>query len=45
MTLSRARYHCGDCGRGFAPRDRELGMADSSLSPGALRMTGLAAPG
>jgi len=43
MTLSRAWYHCGDCGRGFAPRDRELGMADSSLSPGALRMTGLAA--
>ena len=43
MALDRAWYHCGACGHGFAPRDRELGMAGSALSPGALRMTGLAA--
>lgn len=43
MALSRAWYHCDACGHGFAPRDRELGMPGASLSPGALRMTGLAA--
>ena len=43
MALDRAWYHCAACGHGFAPRDRDLGMADSTLSPGALRMAGLAA--
>ncbi|MCY3793836.1 MAG: hypothetical protein OXG51_05600, partial [Gammaproteobacteria bacterium] len=43
MALDRAWYHCAACGHGFAPRDRELGMAGGPLSPGALRMTGLAA--
>ena len=43
MELERAWYHCGACGKGFAPRDRALGMAGSALSPAALRMTGLAA--
>ena len=43
LTLTRAWYHCGRCGRGFAPRDRELGMAGTALSPAALRMVGVAA--
>ena len=43
MRLQRAWYHCGACGKGFAPRDRALGLDGGSLSPAALRMTGLAA--
>ena len=43
MTLNRADYHCPDCGRGFCPRDRALGLEGTSLSPGATRMTGFAA--
>ena len=43
LTLERAWYHCARCGHGFAPRDRALGMAGSSLSPAVLRMVGLAA--
>ena len=38
LTLQRAYYHCAACGRGFCPRDRALGMAAGSLSPGVLRM-------
>ena len=36
-------YHCGDCGEGFCPRDRELGLEDRSLSPALVRMVGAAA--
>ena len=43
VTLERAYYHCECCGRGFFPRDRAFGMVDSTLSPGAVRMTGVAA--
>ena len=43
MTLERAYYHCPDCGGGFCPRDRALGLDGTSLSPGATRMTGFAA--
>ena len=43
LTLARAYYHCPDCGQGFFPRDRALGMARSDLSPGVTRMTGAAA--
>ena len=43
MRLWRAYYHCGFCRRGFCPRDRALGLEDTSLSPGVTRMTGLAA--
>jgi len=39
VTLSRAWYHCRDCGCGFAPRDQQLGVAGSSLSPGLAEMT------
>lgn len=41
LTLSRAYYHCAACETGFCPRDRALGLEDSSLSPGVLRMVGL----
>ena len=43
LTIERAWYHCDHCAEGFAPRDRELGLDRSSLSPAALRMTGLLA--
>ncbi len=43
MELVRAWYHCDACGRGFAPRDRELGFGDGGLSPAVLRMVGSAA--
>lgn len=41
LTLQRAYYHCAACGHGFFPRDRGLGMAHTSLSPGVTRMVGL----
>jgi hypothetical protein len=43
VTLRRAWYHCAACGRGFAPRDAELGMAGTSLSPGLTAMNDKAA--
>ncbi len=41
LQLERAYYHCAHCERGSCPRDRALGLVDSSLSPGVLRMVGL----
>ena len=41
LTLARAYYACASCGAGFCPRDRALGVADASLSPGVLRLVGL----
>ena len=43
ITLTRAWYHCESCAAGFAPRDRALGLTRQSLSPAALRMTGITA--
>ena len=43
MRLERAYYHCPVCNAGFHPRDRALGIDGASLSPGVVRMTGLAA--
>ena len=43
VTLSRAWYHCGDCGHGLAPRDAELGVAGQTMSPGLARMNDRAA--
>ena len=40
LTLARAYYHCAACDAGFCPRDRALGLVDTSLSPGVLRMVG-----
>ncbi len=42
IELERAWYHCEHCHTGFSPRDRALGLEGTSLSPAALRMTGLA---
>lgn len=38
LKLQRAYYHCSSCGQGFCPRDRQLGLADTSLSPAVTRM-------
>ena len=40
LRLERAYYHCSSCGQGFCPRDRQLGLENSSLSPALTRMTG-----
>ena len=42
LALRRAWYHCTECRRGLAPRDQQLGVAGSSLSPGLTEMTALA---
>ena len=41
MTLARAYYHCDSCKAGFCPRDRALGLLDTTLSPALTRMVGL----
>ena len=38
VTVSRAWYHCAQCGHGQAPRDAELGVAGVSMSPGLAAM-------
>ena len=43
VTLTRAWYHCGQCGHGLAPRDAGLGVAGESMSPGLAAMTDRAA--
>ena len=43
LTLSRAYYPCEPCAAGFCPRDRALGLLDTSLSPAATRMVGKSA--
>ena len=43
VTLRRAWYHCAECKHGFAPRDAELGVAGTSLSPGLAAMNDIAA--
>ena len=43
ITLERAYYYCATCRTGFCPRDRALGMAQTSCSPAVTRMVGLAA--
>src|SRR6516165_12087186 len=40
LRLERAYYHCSSCGHGCCPRDRQLGMENTSLSPALTRMTG-----
>jgi hypothetical protein len=42
-ALTRAWYHCAICGHGLAPRDAELGVAGSSMSPGLTAMNDQAA--
>jgi hypothetical protein len=43
VTLTRAWYHCAECGHGLAPRDAELGVAGASISPGLAAMNDRAA--
>jgi hypothetical protein len=43
VTLNRAWYHCAECGHGLAPRDGELGVTGTSLSPGLAAMNDKAA--
>ena len=43
VTVTRAWYHCPECGHGLAPRDAELGTAGTSMSPGLAAMNDLAA--
>jgi hypothetical protein len=38
VQVTRAWYHCRGCERGFAPRDEQLGVAGTSLSPGLAEM-------
>jgi len=41
VELDRSYYHCGRCGKGFAPRDEELDVEATQYSPGVRRMTAL----
>lgn len=41
LQLERAYYHCANCGQGFCPRDRALGLEQGSLSPAVQRMVAL----
>ena len=43
VTVTRAWYHCAECGHGLAPRDAELGVAGASMSPGLAAMNDTAA--
>ena len=43
VTVTRAWYHCAECGHGLAPRDAELGVTGTSMSPGLAAMNDLAA--
>jgi hypothetical protein len=38
VQVTRAWYHCRECERGSAPRDEQLGVAGTSLSPGLTQM-------
>jgi hypothetical protein len=38
IELERAYYHCADCGKGFYPRDGQLGIENTSISPAVTRM-------
>jgi len=40
LRVGRAYYHCEECGAGFCPRDRALGLEGTSLSPAVTRMVG-----
>jgi hypothetical protein len=40
LQLERAYYHCSSCGHGFCPRDKHLGIENTSLSPALTRMIG-----
>ncbi len=41
VKLERGYYYCAQCDEGVIPRDRELDVEGTSLSPGVRRMIGL----
>ena len=43
VQVTRAWYHCPECEGGFAPRDEQLGVAGTLLSPGLAEMIARAA--
>jgi hypothetical protein len=43
VRVTRAWYHCHQCGHGLAPKDAELGIGQASMSPGLAKMTAQAA--
>jgi hypothetical protein len=43
VAVTRAWYHCVECGHGLAPRDAGLGVTGESMSPGLAAMNDLAA--
>lgn len=43
VVFRRAWYHCAVCGHGLAPRDQELGVSGTSLTPGLTGMIDRAA--
>jgi hypothetical protein len=43
VTVTRAWYHSAGCGHGLAPRDAELSVAGTSMSPGLAAMNDIAA--
>jgi len=40
LQLERAYYHCSSCGHGFYPRDKQLGIENTSFSAALTRMVG-----
>jgi hypothetical protein len=42
VAVRRAWYHCAERKHGFAPRDRQLGVAGAAASPGLAEMIALA---
>src|SRR5258708_30781718 len=40
VDVQRAYYHCPDCQSGLVPKDQELDVVGSCLSPGVRRMMG-----
>jgi len=40
LRLERAYYHCSSCGHGYCPRDAQLSIENTSLSPALTRMVG-----
>ena len=41
MSFGRAYYSCPSCDGGFCPRDQQLGLCETSLSPGVTRMVAI----
>jgi hypothetical protein len=38
LELERTYFYCAACRQGFCPRDRQLGLQETSLSPAVTRM-------